>query len=423
MPRSILPSAATLLFLLFANALPAEEDPHSLQKIAKSLAELEDQPPVVHYKLETTVFWPKGSQNMVLEGDEYEANRRRKLAEEMKAKNLPYRWEDLGQGVDIPNEDITLTMMEESIRDLATGKGYSKGEKEAAELVRDANDLPHLKFWIEPFERAFDGVDSYSRIDPERHRIKDTEKKIRVPTGFRIWRISAERGETTPSLELLPRMFCEGGFPAPKQPYVPSGIHWPFLVDRWTRGAEEADPEGHPIIYSLPWPAEIHCQCSLRQDLHYVPGKWQRFYYDQLTEELEIEYERVSDGMPVLQSWKYRSFYKGKLYEMRTFRVLRVKRENSVDPALFRIAPPDGLIVTEIRTEREGSYVAGRKAIKGPSEVEVNDKLLLHEIRFQWLTRIFAGCSLLVGSLVVLIWRRFRRPKSEPQLREQEVPA
>lgn len=414
MVKGLMPILATVILLSIGGGARSDDDPHFLEKIATSLAELQDQPPVVHYKFEKTVLWPKGSMNMFLDGDEYEMKRRQKLAEEKRAKNLPFKWEDFEQGVSIPSEDITLTTMEKSIRDLANRMGWSKGEREACEFVRDVHDLPRLKFWIEPFEEAFDGVDAYSRIDPERHRVKELGKKFRVPIGFEIWRTTAESGERTPSLEWLPRTFCEGDLPAPKQLYVPSRNHWPFLADRWTRGAEEQDAEGHPIIYSLPWPAEIHYQCSLRPDLHYVPCKWQSFYYDQLTAELEIVYEPASDGMPVLHSWKYRSFYKGKLQDMLTARVVSMKRESSVDPSLFRLEPPDGLIVMERKTEREGSYVAGRKTIKGPSVFEVNDKLQLYEVRFQWFNGILAACSLLVGTALVLIFRRLRRRQPAP---------
>ena len=422
MANSKLLSLATFLLLPIA-VVARGNDPHSLERIAASLAELQNRSPVVHYKFEKTVLWPKGTMNMFLDGDDYEINRRRKLAEENRAKNLPFKWEDFDQDVkDIPSEDITLSTTEESIRDLAKGMGWSKGEKEACEFARDAQDLPRLKYRLEPFEEAFDGVDSYSRIDPENSRFRVGEKKIRVPVEFSIWRITAERGETSPSSEWLPRLFCEGGLPVHKQPYARSRNDWPFLADRWTRGAEEQDSEGHPIIYSLPWPAEIHYQCSLRPDLHYVPCKWQSYYYSQLTAELEIEYEPASDGMPVLQSWKYTTYYKGNLQERRTFRVVSVKRESSVDTALFRLEPQDGVIVMEIKTEREGAYVAGRKTIKGASVLVVNDKLQLYEVRFQWFNSILAGCSLLVGTVVVLIFRRFRR-RSAPSSQGQEVPA
>jgi hypothetical protein len=422
MAKARLPSLAILLSLVIATLARGGDDPHSIVKIAKSLAELQNQAPVVHYKFEKTVVWPKGSMNMDLELSDYEMKRRQKLAAEKRAKNLPFQWEDLGQGIDIPSEDITSTSREESIRDLDKGMGWSKGEKEACEFARDANDLPRLKYWLEPFEGAFDGRDSYERVDPASSRFRDTEKKIRVPVEFSIWRITAERGETSPSPEWLPRIFCEGGLPVHKQPEAQSRNDWPFLADRWTRGAEEQDSEGHPIIYSLPWPAEIHYQCSLRPDLHYVPCKWRTFYYNQLTAELEIEYEPASNGIPVLQSWKYTTFYNGKLQEMRTFRVVSFKRESSVDPALFHMEPPDGQIVMEIKTEREGCYVAGRKAIRGQSVTEVNDKLQLYENRFQWFNGILAGCSLLVGTVVVLIFRRFRR-RSATSSREQELPA
>lgn len=426
MAKAKLLSFAIFLSFVVATLARGGDDPHSIGKIAKSLAELQDQPPVVHYKFEKTVLWPKGSMNMFLEGDYYEMKRRQELAAEKRAKNLPFQWEDLGQGVDIPSEDITLTSREESIRDLAKGMGWSKGEKEACEFARDANDLPRLKYWLEPFEEAFDGRDSYERVDPASSRFRDPEKKTRVPVEFSIWRITAERGETSPSPEWLPRIFCEGNLPGPKQPEVQSRNDWPFLADRWTRGAEQQDSAGHPIIYSLPWPAEIHYQCSLRPDLHYVPCKWQTFYYDQLTAELEIDYEPASNSMPVLQSWKYTTFYNGNLQEKRTFRVVSVNRESSIDPAMFRPEPPDGLIVTEINTERVervGFYVAGRKAIQGHSVFEVNDKLQLYEARFQWFNGILAGCSLVVGTVLVLVVRQFRKRESAPSPQGQELPA
>ncbi|MCE9527232.1 MAG: hypothetical protein K8R36_14390 [Planctomycetales bacterium] len=418
MAKSQLPSLAIFLSFVVATVARGGDDPHSLEKIAASLAELQDQPPVVHYKIEKTVFWPKGSMNWELEFDEL--NRRRKLAEEKEAKNLPYQGEDLDQGVDVPSEDVTLTTTEESVRDLAQGMSWSKGAREACELVRDAHDLPRLRHWIEPFEEAFDGVDSYARIDPGSPRVKNSSH--RIPIGFEIWRITAEKGETSPSPEWLPRIFCEGGLPRPKQPEARVRNEWPFLPDRWTRGAEENDPEGHPVIYTLPWFAGVHYQCSLRPDLHYVPCKWQSYYQDQLKAELEIEYEPAEGGMPVLRSWKYRSFNEGKLQAMKTFRVVSMQRESSVDPALFRLKPHDGLIVMEIKTESDSCYIAGRQTIKSTSIMPLNDKLQLYEARFQWFNCILAGCSLLVGTVVVLGWRRFGRRKSAPQPLGQELP-
>lgn len=423
MAKAKLPSLAIFLSFVAATVVRGGDDPHSLEKIAASLAELQNQPPVVHYKIEKTVFWPKGSMNWELEFDEHEMNRRRKLAEEKQAHNLPHKGEDFDQGVNVPSEDVAITTTEESIRDVAKGMGWSKGEREACGFVRDANDLPRLRHWIEPFEEAFDGVDFYAHIDPGSPRVNDSLHRIRVPMGFEIWRITTEKGATSPSPDWLPRIFCEGGLPAPKQPEARGRNEWPFLAERWTRGAEEEDSEGHPIINSFPWVAGVHYQCSLRPDLHYVPCKWQSYYQDQLQAELEIEYEPAGDGMPVLRSWKYRSFNEGKLQAMKTFRVVSVQRESSVDPALFRLKPPDGVIVMEIRTENEGCYIAGRRAIKSPSIMPLNDKLQLYEIRFQWFNGVLAGCSLLVGTVVVLIFRRLRQRQRAPSSQEQELPA
>ena len=422
MAKALLPFLASLLLLSLGSSARCGDDPHSLEKIAKSLAELTNRPPVLHYRFEKTDFRPKGSMNWELQFDEHERNRRQKLAEEKLGKNLPYKWEDFDQGVSLPSEDITITTTQESIRDLAKGMSWSKGEDAAFEIVRDANDLPRVKFWREPFEKASDGVDHFSRFDSARHRFKDRGNEFRVSTGFSIWRYSAERNERSPSFEWLPRGFCEGNLPAPKQPYAWSRNDWPFLAERWTRGAEEQDSEGHPIIYSLPWFAGLHYQCNLRPDLHYVPCKWQSYYQDQLKDELEIEYEQVNDGMPVLRSWKYRSFYEGKLQVITTFRVVSVERESSVDPALFRLKPPDGVLVVEIKTENDGFYVAGRQTIKSQSIPAINAKLLVYEVRFQWFNGILAGCSLLVGTVVVLTWRRFPR-QSAPSSRGQELPA
>ena len=47
---------------------------------------------------------------------------------------------------------------------------------------------------------------------------------------------------------------------------------------------------------------------------------------------------------------------------------------------------------------------AFRSVIKGTRR-EVDAQLLSHEIRFQWFTRILAAGSLIVGGIVVLIWR------------------
>jgi hypothetical protein len=140
--------------------------------------------------------------------------------------------------------------------------------------------------------------------------------------------------------------------------------------------------------------------------------------------ELEIVYARGVDGLPELESWKFRRFNdSGKLEEMTTVRVISVSRQSSVDPSRFHLVPQDGAVVMEIKTPNDGCYVAGRKTIKSPSIFGVNDKLQLYEARFQWFNGILAGCSLLVGTAVVLVIRRFRRRRSTSRSQGQEMRA
>jgi hypothetical protein len=412
---------ATLFWLALGAGSQSADDSHSIERIAKTLAELRNRLPVVHYEFERTVFRPKGSMNDSLQGDQFERQRWQKWAKDRHAQNLPFDWEYYDPGFILPGTDITLFMTEESILDLATRKSWSQGKREEYQVKRDANEVPRIEFALEPFEQAFDGIDVYTRNFDGTTEISG--QKIRVPVQLQIWRIEERPGESSLLSEWLPRTFCEGGLPAPEQPHSFRQAVSPFLPERWTRGAEEQDSDGYPIIHSLPWLPGTHDQCSLRPDLHYVPCKWQRFTGCSLGAELQIAYSRGSDGLPELQSWTFRRLNgKGELAEMTTVRVAGVSRAPSVDPARFRLEAPDGTLVMEIKTPNDGCYVAGRKTIKSPSLVVVNDKLQLYEVRFQWFNGILAGCSLLVGTVVVLISRRFGRQKSAPQPQGQELP-
>jgi hypothetical protein len=410
MAKAILQSVATILLLLVAIDSRAAEDPHSLEKIPRSLAELRSRPPIVRYRLETKVFWAKGCKNSsVMADDPFMADER----------NRHY-----DQSVNLPSEDISFRYSREELLDVATGKFWGKGEQDHSRIDWGERDAPELVFWLEHYESAFNGTDVFQCKRVDKKNTLARPQGIHVPVGFVHFQILSDQGGDI-GQEWLPIRFCEGGLAAPRQPFRFSEPIAPFLPDEWAfDSAMDSSGRTATIISKSQRPEDTYYKCSLRSDLHYAPVKWEIFQGRRRRVAIEITYEDSLDGWPRLAAWTYQGFNDdGSVRDSTSVRVVSFQRETSVDPSRFHLDPPDGLIVQDESANKHEFFVAGRKTLRDQTNFKLNDQLLNYEIRFQWFTRILAASSLLVGGLVVLIWRRFRRRQSAPRPLGQELPA
>lgn len=170
-----------------------------------------------------------------------------------------------------------------------------------------------------------------------------------MPVEVHRFRLTEKSQDPEFAKRVYPLFFVEGSLPSPDQLLTCRHPLRPFAPSSW-RISRTSTLNGQkcPVLASAPNLEGEHEEYTLRPDLHYVPGRWVRYYKGRPTQIMSIEYLPLEGLHPRLKSWNVQTYYCDVATYEDSFTVEKHAKLDTVEDSQFKLKPKDGMILWDL---------------------------------------------------------------------------